>query len=94
MNLVLKTTHTVKYSERETRIFDVLKKTSAKRPVTSEQLMISLYKGKEMPFHSRNATLCAIRSLKQKMVRNKERFRVASTKLRGPQPMEFWIEII
>lgn len=90
MSLSLRTSDTVKYSDRETRIFNLLVK--AKGRMTTEQLIKGLYKGREAPFNARNSTMGAMRSLKRKMEANREPFQIMNTALSGPHSMEFWIE--
>jgi hypothetical protein len=74
-----------RYSDLERRVFALLKK----KAKTSAELADTLYPEQK---NGRPTVICACRSLAYKLSKNKEPFRLKSSKRNGPHPVKFWIE--
>lgn len=77
----------VNYSETEAAIMSLL----GRRPLSSVEIARRHYNGSG-PYHGQKIVSGLLRSLVDKVDHNREAFRVAHTKRRGPHPMSFWLE--
>jgi hypothetical protein len=78
-----------RYSKTEKALFNLLLPVGQR--VDSKTLAKKHY-GRRIPINGQVAVVGAVRGLAAKAVRNREWFRVKSTKRRGPYPIEFWVE--
>jgi hypothetical protein len=84
---------TVNYSRGERQLFELLPKDGTK--ISSTDLTASREKRYKWDIDNpRNAVSVTMTSLMQKIVRNREPFRLRKTPQRGPYPVEFWIEML
>ncbi len=92
MQLVLKAVETVRYSRTEQQLFKLLPQ-NGKR-ITTEELIERVYDGRKRarPLNPRQSMNSALTRLREKVLRNKEPFRIEKSELRGPHPAEWWIE--
>lgn len=82
----------VRYSKKEQTLFKLLPQ-DGKR-ITSVKLLKGLARkaNGSLPFHARTSLVGAMRSLIEKVDRNREPFRVKKSDRAGPNPIEFWLE--
>ena len=78
----------VPYSKGEMRLFKMMPKDGT-RVTTQDLVGRKSWGGIEFPRNSLNVT---INSLREKVAKNKEAFKIMKTKQRGPHPIEYWIE--
>lgn len=92
MRLNLKSEPAVPYSAKEKWIIEQI----ARQRQSTKQLLNAYYaeQSSVVPFNGQVIMNSAMRSLTTKVARNKESFRVKRTAMRGPHPMEFWVEEI
>lgn len=87
MKFKLKTEGKVKYSKGEIACFKALSTTPR-----STTVMLSKIYPKDVPYNGRKIMIGTIKSLRRKMLANKELFKLHNTERSGPHPMEFWLE--
>jgi hypothetical protein len=77
-----------KYSKGEQKVFECL---NGKETSTTE-ILNHFYRGTKRPINGRKIIISVLRSLQVKIDWNKEPFRLASSKRRGPHPISVWLE--
>lgn len=87
MKFKLKTEGKVKYSKGEQASFKAL----STKPRSSNDI-VKVMHGEDAPFNGRKILIVMIKSLRRKMLANKEPFKIVSSKRNGPHAMEFWLE--
>jgi len=80
----------VKYSPMEEQIFQLLPTNG--KAITTSELAQKFYGTAQLPFGGQNVVTGCLRSLAEKVKRNKEPFRIARSQRSGPIPTEVWIE--
>ena len=82
----------MKYSPTESALLEILPSNGDR--ITVKELAEKYYKKKKraMPFHGRIFIANSVRSLSEKVKRNREKFRVKRTPKIGPHGIEVWIE--
>lgn len=88
MKFKLKTDGKVKYSKGEQAAFKAL----AEKPRSSTDMLPKFYPDKVMPYNGRKILIGMIKSLRAKMLANKEPFKLCNTERQGPHAMQFWLE--
>lgn len=90
MKFKLKVGGKVKYSNGEQAVFKALSTT----PRSSTVMLEKVYpdgKG-DMPYNGRKIMIGMLKSLRRKMLVNKEPFKLCNSERNGPHAMEFWLE--
>jgi hypothetical protein len=79
----------VKYSKGEQAAFKVLSAT----PRSSTMMLEKIYtKTTDEPFNSRKILIGTLKSLRRKILANREPFKLCNSERNGPHAMEFWLE--
>lgn len=79
----------VKYSNGEQAAFKAL----SDKPRSSTVIIDKVYSNTtNEPYNSRKIIIGVLKSLRAKMLANKEPFKLLSTERSGPNPMSFWLE--
>lgn len=89
MELELRGTTFKNYSERQQRMFSILKSLNGEK-IDTETLTRKFYKGK-IPLHGRTIVSGLVNSLIEKVDYNKEPFRVRRSKPTGPIATYVWL---
>ena len=81
---------TIRYSDRERKIFSII----VEKKKTNTLEIAKKFYGKPPPWRINGTKIVyqAVASLRDKIDRNKEPFKIGSTKRSGSIPMSFWIE--
>lgn len=87
MKFKLKTECKFKYSKGEQAAFKAL----SDKPRTSTAMLGKVYPT-DVPYNGRKIMIGMLKSLKRKMLANKEPFKLCNTDRSGPIPIEFWLE--
>lgn len=90
MKFKLKVDGKVKYSNGEQAAFKAL----SEKPKSSTAILEKVYpdgKG-DMPYNGRKILIGTLKSLKRKLLTNKEPFKLCNSERNGPHAMEFWLE--
>jgi hypothetical protein len=80
----------VPYSATEVKLFAFIPQGA--RRVTSTDLVEAYWKGRRKPHYWRVAAMDCLRSLKEKVIANKEPFKIKTSGRAGPKPLDVWIE--
>ena len=87
MKFKLKTEGKIKYSKGELAAFKVL----TDKPRSSTMMLGKIYPD-GVPHNGRKIVIGMLKSLRSKMLANKEPFKLCNTERSGPNPQEFWLE--
>lgn len=77
------------YSATERRMFDLIPK---RGKIDTTVLVERYWNGREPPPNARVAAMDCLRSLKRKVIANREPFRIITSDRAGPKPLDVWIE--
>ena len=87
MKFKLKVGGKVKYSNGEQNAFKAL----STKALSSTTIVEKFY-DKKVPYNGRKIVIGTLKSLKRKMLVNKEPFKLCNSDRAGPHAMEFWLE--
>lgn len=87
MKFKLKSDGKFKYSSSEQTAFSAL----GIKPRSSTDIVEKFYSGK-VPYNGRKIVIGMLKSLRRKMLANKESFKLCNSDRAGPHAMDFWLE--
>jgi hypothetical protein len=79
----------VPYSPTEKRMFEAIPKRGR---ISTTDLVQAYWNGHKPPYNSRVSAMDALRSLKRKIIANREPFKVVTSDRAGAKPLDVWIE--
>jgi hypothetical protein len=60
--------------------------------ISSTDLVEAYWDGHQQPYNSRVAAMDALRSLKRKVIANREPFKIVTSDRAGAKPLDIWLE--
>lgn len=60
--------------------------------INTTDLVEAYWEGRKPPYNSRVAAMDALRSLKRKVIANREPFKIVTSDRAGAKPLDVWIE--